>query len=83
MNILDKGLMSWISKNKYTFMLVVLLAGNIYQYIDRKSSDNKYFEESKRLNTLIKDMGEQSLLYERQRSEKLEFLFNNLSHTKK
>lgn len=36
-------------------------------------------QQTKELNQKIVDLTNQSILYERQRSEKLEFLFSNLS----
>jgi hypothetical protein len=75
MNFLDPKLLAWISKNKMTFLLVVLLMGNIYQYIDKTSIQRSHEEYIKQQNE-----------YWKQRSEKLEFLFNtliNLENSKK
>jgi len=77
-NPLDVKLLSFISKNKMTFMLVVLLVGNIYQYIDNKALVAQANDEKKELNQKIIDMNKEATQYERQRSEKLEFLLTSL-----
>lgn len=79
LNLLDTKLLAFISKNKITFALVALLVGNIYQYIQRDSLIASSNEEKKELNQKIQDMGKQSVDYERERSEKLEFLLSNLA----
>lgn len=82
-NPADKGLMTWIGKNKYTFLLVVLLLGNIYQYIEGRKLEVRCMEDTMKLNETIKKIGESALEYERRRSEKLEYIVNNLSNEKK
>lgn len=67
MNLPDPKLLAWISKNKMTFLLVILLLGNVYQYIDGASRQKNYEDYIKQQNE-----------YWKQRSEKLEFLFNTL-----
>lgn len=71
--------MVFISRNKITFALVVLLAGNIYQYIQRDQAMAQRNEEVKQLNQQIRDRDKQSIEYERERSDKLEFLLSNLA----
>lgn len=78
-NPLDTKLLAFIGRNRYTFMLVVLLVGNVYQYIDNKSLVAMCSQEKKDLNQKIIDMQTEATQYERQRSEKLEFLLNSLN----
>lgn len=73
--------MIFISRNKLTFLLVVLLLGNIYQYIEKTNIIKDSNQDKKDLNQKILDLNNQSILYERQRSEKLEFLLSNLAKT--
>lgn len=78
-DLLDTKLLTFISKNKIVFALVVLLAGNVYQYIQRDSLIAQSNEEKKELNQKIQDRDKLSIDYERERSEKLEFLLSNLA----
>lgn len=61
-------------------MLVVLLVGNIYQYIDNKAIVAQANQDKKDLNQKIVDMQREATEYERQRSEKLEFLLTSLNN---
>jgi len=60
-------------------MLVVLLLGNAYQYMDRKKLEEDTNEEKRKLNEQIQQITKESVEYERVRSEKLEFLLSNLA----
>lgn len=71
-NLLDQKLLAWIAKNRLTFFLVVLLAGNVYQYVDRRELQHKY-------ETYIKEQN----AYWKERAEKLEFIVNALVNTQK
>lgn len=64
-------------------MLVILLIGNIYQYVDNKAIAAKASEDKKELTQKILDINKEATQYERQRSEKLEFLLSNLAKTQK
>ncbi len=66
-NFPDIKLLAWISKNRLTFLLVVLLIGNVYQYVDRANLQSNY-------DTYIRQQNE----YWKERAEKLEFLYNTL-----
>lgn len=78
-DLLKEKFLVWISKNKASFLLVVLLLGNAYQYIDRNSAEKDYNEQVRKLNDKIQEIGKESVDYERIRSEKLEFLLSNLN----
>lgn len=78
-DLLKEKFLVWISKNKASFLLVVLLLGNAYQYIDRSTTDRDNIEAVKKLNDRIQDINKESMNYERVRSEKLEFLLSNLA----
>jgi hypothetical protein len=79
--MLDKGFITFVEKHKLTFLLVALLAANVYQYIHNSQVDQRFFDENKRLNEKNIELTFKTLEYERQRSERLEFLLNNLSKT--
>lgn len=72
MDFLDKKFLTWIGKNKLTFFLVILLMGNVYQYMDRKNIQQRYEDYIRQQND-----------YWRQRAEKLEFLFDSLIQLEK
>lgn len=78
-SLLSKSYLSFIEKHKTTFLLVVLLIAVVYQYYDRVKMENRFFEENRRLNEKNIELTFKTLEYERQRSERLEFLFNTLS----
>ena len=78
LDILNEKFLVWVSKNKSTFLLVVLLLANGYQYVDRKTSQDQYDVDKKALNDKIQQITNEELEYERMRSEKMEFLLNNL-----
>lgn len=78
-DLLKEKFLVWISKNKASFLLVVLLLGNVYQYIDRNTAEKDYNDQVRKLNDKIQEIGKESVDYERVRSEKLEFLLSNLA----
>jgi hypothetical protein len=67
MNFLDKDSLNWVSRNKYTYLMVVLIAANVYQYIANQQGSAQYRE-------LMKE----SIQYERDRSTRLESLLEDL-----
>lgn len=69
---------AFVDNHKTTFLLIVLLAAVVYQYIDRAKIENRYFEENKRLNEKNIELTFKTLEYERERSERLEFILDNL-----
>lgn len=77
--MLTKEFLSFVETHKTTFLLVVLVIAIVYQYIDRARVENRYYEENKRLNEKNIELTFKTLEYERERSERLEFLLNNLS----
>ncbi len=81
LNIFDKKLLAWISSNKTTFFLVILLLGNIYQYIDGRELQKAKAASEQAWAQKVEELNKQSIEYERIRSEKLEFLLSNLAKT--
>lgn len=77
LDIVNQKFLTWVSKNKTTFLLVVLLAGNVYQYTDGKASKDQYEAQIKALTDKLEQVTTETLQYERMRSEKLEFLLSN------
>ena len=74
----DKGLIAFISKNKntfYTFLILALISANVYQYLENR-------REERALNQRLDQLSQETIKYERQRSERFEFLLNALT-TKK
>lgn len=78
-DLLKEKFLIWVSKNKETFFLVILLLGNVYQYVNRVSLEKDYADSTRKLNEQIQQINKESVEYERIRSEKLEFLLTNLS----
>jgi len=78
-DLLKEKFLVTVSKNKASFLLVVLLLGNVYQYIDKNSMEKDDAAEIKKLNDKIQEITKESVEYERVRSEKLEFLLTNLA----
>lgn len=78
-DLLKEKFLIWVSKNKASFLLVVLLLGNVYQYLDGNAIEKDYDGEVRKLNDKIQEIGKESVEYERVRSEKLEFLLSNLA----
>lgn len=78
-NMLSKSFLSFVETHKTTFLLVILLMAVIYQYVDGQKRESRFFEENKRLNEKNIELTFKTLEYERERSERLEFLLNTLS----
>lgn len=78
-NLLDSKFLAWVSKNRATFMLMVLLGGNIYQYIEARDTKSNYEAQIKELQDKLGEMGKENIEYERKRSEELQLLLSNLS----
>lgn len=80
--LLNEKLPPWIAKNKALFIIIILIAGNVYQYLDRKSIEEVRDKTISQLNVKVDDMNNKSIQYERDRAEKLQFLLDNLSRLK-
>lgn len=78
-NLLNSQFLGWISKNRATFMLVVLLSGNIYQYLDAKSAQDTCEVKMKDMGQKLEELNKENIEYERKRSEELQLLLSNLS----
>jgi hypothetical protein len=76
--VLNHEFLAWISKNKFTFILVVSMAGNVYQYMDKSTFSAQCDIDKKVLNEQIQKLSAEEIDYERRRSEKLEFLIQAL-----
>lgn len=79
---MNRTYLTWVSKNKNTFMMVALLIGNVYQYMDRKVLEEEYKTDQKLRQGEIEKTTKEAIDYERQRSERYEILLNNLSKSK-
>lgn len=77
-SVLTQEFLAWISRNRITFIIVVLLAGNVYQYMDRSAIEQQANADKKALNDQILKLNMDALDYEHRRSEKLEFLIRSL-----
>lgn len=75
----SKGFIEFVERRRATFLIIVLIAAVVYQYLDNAKQENKYFEENKRLHERNIELVMKNLEYERKRSEKLEYLLNNLN----
>ena len=77
-SIITQEFLAWISRNRVTFIIVVLLAGNVYQYMDRSAIETQSNADKKALNEQIQKLQMDAIDFERRRSEKLEYLINAL-----
>lgn len=76
--LLQKDLWQWIGQNRATFIIVVLLLGNVYQYYDNNTRSDRYQASIEQLNHKISEINKNSLQYERERSNSLESLLQAL-----
>lgn len=78
MNLVNEKLLEPLSRYSVAFILLVLIAANVYQYIDCQhiviSKDNAI----EQLNNEIRKKDEKALEIERERTARMEFLLNNL-----
>jgi hypothetical protein len=72
---LNTSILEWIAKNRMVAIIIILLAGNVYQYIDYRK-----YEELIRKET--HEFYIKSVEYERDRSQKLESLLTKLLNKK-
>lgn len=82
MNLLDKTIIPLVDKHKFTFLLIILLLANGYQYIDNKMDQRACAAEAKLLNERLYNLTTETYQYERKRSEKLEFILNTITKIK-
>lgn len=80
-SVLTQEFLAWVSRNKVTFIIVVLIAGNVYQYMDRSAIEVQASADKKALNEQILKLSNDAIDYERRRSDKLEFLIRSLPNT--
>lgn len=84
-NAVDKGFIAFISQNKntfYTFLILSLIAANVYQYVKGAEDRSHYQAEEKMLNEIIRKRDEETIKYERERIARLDFLLNTLTPKK-
>lgn len=72
---INPKLLEWIGKNRVMAIMLILVAGNVYQYIDYKNYEGQIRKESQEIYN-------KSIEYERKRSEKLELLLTKLLNKK-
>lgn len=68
-------LLDWVAKNRLIALVLLLMAGNVYQYLDYKKYESQIRKESQ-------EMYSKAIEYERKRSEKLELLLTKLLNKK-
>lgn len=71
-----------VSKYKIGFILLVLVACVIYQFIDGNIQKDRRDDEIRRLNEVIRIKDEKAFEYEKERGARYEFLLNNLPKVK-
>lgn len=76
--LFDKTLWEWIAKNRATFIIIILLAGNVYQYVDNTQREKRYEVSLKEANDKLSESNKNSLSYERNRSDVLSEILNTL-----
>jgi hypothetical protein len=78
MNIINQKLLEPVSKFPVAFLLLILAAGNVYQYVDTQKRDSRKDLMIERLNQEIKVMNEKSYEVEKERALRYEYLLNTL-----
>lgn len=81
MNYLSKNFVEFAEKHSKTILIIVLIAGNVYQYIHAHNIADKVSVEIKALHDKNVELNIKNLEYERNRSERFEYLLNTLSRT--
>jgi len=76
--LFNEKILEWINKNKITFIIIFLVVANIYQYLDGLADRKEYREDIRVLNLKISTINENSLAYERTRSNSLEKLLYDM-----
>lgn len=76
--LLQKEFWIWLTKNKSTFILTILLLTNVYQYYDFSKYRSTAETDLKDVNTKLTEANKNSLQYERDRSNTLEMLLHDL-----
>lgn len=76
--IFDRNILEWISRNRSTFVLIILLFGNIYQFYIGSEKDKRYDDNMMIMNDKLEEANKLSLHYERERSNTLESLLKEL-----
>lgn len=77
-NLLNEKILSWISKNKITFIIILLSLGNIYQFIYNTKERKEYRQELKETHDELRKANESSLIFERDRSNTLEKVLQDM-----
>lgn len=72
---INPKLLEWIGRNRVMAIMLTLVAGNVYQYIDYKNYESQIRKESQ-------EQYNKAIEYERKRSEKLELLLTKLLNKK-
>lgn len=80
-SVLSQEFLAWISRNRITFIIVALMAGNVYQYMDRSAIESQANSDKKVLNEQLLKSVNDAMDYERRRSDKLEFLIRSLPNS--
>lgn len=80
-SILSQEFLAWISRNRITFIIVALMAANVYQYMDRSAIELQASADKKILTEQLLKAVNDATDYERRRSDKLEFLIRSLPNS--
>jgi hypothetical protein len=79
MNIpISKRLLEWINRNKFAFIIWVSVLGNCYQYMQGIKDRDRYLQTNKELQIQMNTINRESLIYERERENKLDDLNQEL-----
>lgn len=77
-NLLNEKLLLWISKNRITFIIILLSLGNIYQFIYNNQERKELRQELREVHEKLENSNKTSLSYERDRSNTLEKLLQDM-----
>lgn len=67
-----------VSRRPWIFIMLIFIAGNVYQYIDRRNIVTDKDEAISQLNEKLKERDQEALRYERERNTRYEYLLNSL-----
>jgi hypothetical protein len=75
---LSRKFVAWLHKYKYTFILALSLLANGYQYVKSAEERKALLEVQMELQKTINETNKESLIYERNREDKLDELLREL-----
>lgn len=76
--LFNEKILQWINKNKLTFIIIILVLGNAYQYTNGVKERHLFREDLKEERLRSDNANKNSLEFERNRSSSLEQLLSDI-----